>query len=71
MSREGIPEELKCTLEDDGKFGQPAGFWGLSALIHFKGEPNIHPARPTNKFISNTEAGLEVAEEMLSYHRSW
>lgn len=43
MSREGIPQELKCSLADDGKFGQPAGVWGLNAPIHFKGEPTIHP----------------------------
>lgn len=43
MSREGIPQELKCSLADDGKFGQPAGVRGLNALIHFKGEPTIRP----------------------------
>lgn len=43
MSKEEIPEQAKCNHEDDGQFGQPAGFWGLNTLIHFKGELNIHP----------------------------
>lgn len=38
-----MAEKVKCSLEDDGKFGQPAGFWGLNAPIHLKGELNIHP----------------------------
>lgn len=41
MGKEEISEEVRCSLEDIGQFGQPTKFWGLNTLICFKSRINF------------------------------